>query len=249
LREYKGELNVLQVATFGTEGTKSAILTACRGYRSEEYPEGIEVETAQYLTSLIPSHRGFLWDIKDVIHGNEDEGRKPIYDFVKEVNKYEGLLHIIEAISGLINKRSTHASGVIMYNETPFNTTAIMRSPSGDLTTQFSLHDAEKMGDVKFDFLVTEISDKMIICLDFLKKYNHIEKDFTIRQLYNKYLSPEKLNLKDERIWKALTNNEVLDTFQFSTPVGAYAAKVIQPENIFEMTAANASIGAYTFYL
>ena len=31
------------IATFGTEGTKSAIQTACRGYRSDEYPNGIDV--------------------------------------------------------------------------------------------------------------------------------------------------------------------------------------------------------------
>ena len=40
------------IATFGTETTKSAIQTACRGYRSEEYPDGIDVDTAQYLSSF-----------------------------------------------------------------------------------------------------------------------------------------------------------------------------------------------------
>lgn len=100
LRALKGELNVLQVATFGTEGTKSAILTACRGYRTEDFPEGIDTETAQYLTSLVPSHRGFLWPIKDVIYGNPEEDRKPIHDFIKEVNQYDGLLHIISSIEG-----------------------------------------------------------------------------------------------------------------------------------------------------
>ena len=30
------------VATYGTEQTKSAVLTACRGYRSEEFPDGID---------------------------------------------------------------------------------------------------------------------------------------------------------------------------------------------------------------
>lgn len=140
----------------------------------------------------------------------------------------------------MINKRSQHASGVILYNKTPFETTAFMRSPSGDLTTQFSLHDAEKLGDTKFDFLVTEISDKIIICLNLLQKYGKIEQNLSLKELYNKYLHPEVLNLKDDRIWNSLANNEVLDTFQFSTTVGAYAAKVVKPTNIFEMTAANA---------
>jgi DNA polymerase-3 subunit alpha len=33
-----------RISTFGTEGTKSAILTACRGYRTDEYPNGIDVD-------------------------------------------------------------------------------------------------------------------------------------------------------------------------------------------------------------
>ena len=53
-------LGCVLVATFGTETTKSTILTACRGYRSEEYPDGIDTDTAQYLSSLVPSERGFL---------------------------------------------------------------------------------------------------------------------------------------------------------------------------------------------
>lgn len=57
IRKERGELGLVQVCTFGTEGTKSAILTACRGYRSEDYPEGIDVDEAQYLSSLIPQER------------------------------------------------------------------------------------------------------------------------------------------------------------------------------------------------
>lgn len=57
IRKERGELGLIQVATFGTEGTKSAILTACRGYRSDDYPEGIDVDQAQYMSSLIPQER------------------------------------------------------------------------------------------------------------------------------------------------------------------------------------------------
>ena len=35
IRKERGEFGLVQVATFGTEGTKSAILTACRGYRGQ----------------------------------------------------------------------------------------------------------------------------------------------------------------------------------------------------------------------
>lgn len=146
IREERGELKLLQVATFGTEGTKSAILTACRGYRTEEYPDGIDVDNAQYIASLIPQERGFLWSLDDVTKGNIEKGRKPVIQFIEEVNKYPELLDIIYGIDGLVNKRSQHASGVILYNENPWNTGAVMRSPNGDLITQFSLHQAELLG-------------------------------------------------------------------------------------------------------
>ena len=146
IREERGELNLIQVATFGTEGTRSAILTACRGYRSEEYPVGIDVDIAQYMTSLIPQERGFLWPLNDVVNGNEEKDRKPIRAFIEEVNKYDGLLDIMFSIEGLVNKRGQHASGVILYNKEPWETSAIMKSPSGDLTTQFDLHMDECLG-------------------------------------------------------------------------------------------------------
>ena len=151
IREEKGELKLLQVATFSTEGTRSAILTSCRGYRSEEYPDGIDVDIGQYMTSLIPQERGFLWSLDDVVNGNPEKGRKPVKAFIEEVNKYPGLLDIMMSIEGLINRRGQHASGVILYNNNPWETDAVMRSPSGDLTTQFDLHQAEQLGDVKYD--------------------------------------------------------------------------------------------------
>lgn len=146
IREEFGELRLLQVATFGTEGTKSAVLSACRGYRSEDFPEGIDIDTAQYIAGLIPSERGVLWTLSEAMYGNEEKDRKPIQEFIREVDKYPGLYDIMTGIEGLVNKRSQHASGVILYNEDPWNNCAIMRSPNGDLTTQFSLHDAEALG-------------------------------------------------------------------------------------------------------
>lgn len=89
------------VATYGTETTKSTILTAARGYRSEDFPDGIDNDTAQYLSSLIPSERGFLWELKDVINGNPEKDRKPVVLFLREVEKYPRLLEIMISIEGL----------------------------------------------------------------------------------------------------------------------------------------------------
>ena len=71
----KDNLGITLIATFGTEQTKSAILASARGYRGpkdekeienspiskEEWnrikKDGLDVEEAQYLSSLIPQER------------------------------------------------------------------------------------------------------------------------------------------------------------------------------------------------
>ena len=239
IREERGEYGLVQVATFGTEGTRSAILTACRGYRSEEYPEGIDVDQAQYLSSLIPQERGFLWSINDVVYGNEELDRRPVSSFVKEMENYPGLLDIIINIHGLVNKRGIHASGVILYDNDPFETASFMKAPNGDLITCYDLHMAEAAGDTKYDMLVTEVSDKIIQCFEMLKKENKIE-NLSLRETYNKYIHPEIIDTTNSDIWEHLAAGDVLDVFQFSGGVGLAIAKKLQPKNPLEMTAANA---------
>ena len=227
------------IATFGTEGTKSAVLTACRGYRSENFPDGIDVDTGQYLSSLIPSERGFLWPLKDVVYGNKDKDRKPIAPFMTEINQYPGLLDIAMAIEGLINKRSSHASGVILFDEDPYEFGCFMKTPKGEIITQWDLHKCEACGMTKYDFLVTEVQDKIAETIRLLQKYNKIDSNLTLREVYNKYLHPEVLPLDKKEIWKALQEGSVLNIFQFDSDVGSQAAKKIKPTNILEMSDAN----------
>ena len=227
------------IATFGTEGTKSAVLTACRGYRSEDSPDGIDVDTAQYLSSLIPSERGFLWPLKDVVYGNKNKDRKPINAFITEINKYPGLLDIAMAIEGLVNKRSSHASGVILFDEDPYEFGCFMKTPKGEIITQWDLHKCEACGMTKYDFLVTEVQDKLVETIRLLQKYNKIDSNLSLREVYDKYFHPEVLPLDNENIWKALRENSVLNVFQFDSDVGSQAAKKIKPTNILEMADAN----------
>lgn len=246
IRQERGELGLVQVATFGTESTKSAIQTACRGYRLlnkdgvELYPNGIDVDVAQYMSSLVPQERGFIWSMHDVLYGDAEKGRSPVTLLIDEINKYPGLLEIILNIEGLISRRGSHASGVILYDADKFfDTASLMRTPSGDLITCYDLHKAEAAGDVKYDFLVTEATDKLIQCYNLLKKDKQIP-EMSLREWYDEYLHPEHIDTKDPRIWKALIDGSVLDVFQFNTPVGFAIAKKMKPQTPFEMMAASA---------
>ena len=228
------------IATYGTEQTKSAVLTACRGYRSEDYPDGIDNDEAQYIASLIPSERGFLWPLEDVINGNKDKGREPVHVFVKEVNTYPGLLDIIFGIVGLVNKRSSHASGVILFDEDPYEFGCFMKTPKGEVITQYDLHDCEAAGLTKYDFLVTEVQDKLAQAIRFLQEDGVIEDYGTnLRPVYDKYFHPNVLPLDDKRIWDAIQNGSVINVFQFDSEVGSQAAKKIKPKTILELSDAN----------
>ena len=228
------------VATYGTEQTKSAVLTACRGYRSEEYPDGIDNDEAQYIASLIPSERGFLWPLEDVINGNKDKERESVHAFVNEVKMYPGLLDIIFGIVGLINKRSSHASGVILFDEDPYEFGCFMKTPKGEVITQYDLHDCEAAGLVKYDFLVTEVQDKLAQAIRFLQEDGVIEDNgINLRSVYDKYFHPNVLPMNNKKVWDAIQNGTVINVFQFDSEVGAQAAKKIKPTTILELTDAN----------
>ena len=236
----RDNLGCTLVATYGTEGTKSAILTACRGYRHMDYPDGIDNDEAQYIASLIPSERGFLWDINTVVNGDIEKGRKPVDLFINEVEQYPGLLDIIKGIEGLINKRSSHASGVILFDEDPYEFGAgFMKTPKGEVITQLDLHDCEASGLTKYDFLVTEVQDKLAQAIKFLQEDGCIEKDMTLREVYDKYFHPNVLPLNRQDVWDAIHNNKVINVFQFDSEVGSQAAKKIKPQTILELADAN----------
>lgn len=147
IREERGQLGCVQVCTYGTISTKAAIKVACRGYRSEEFPTGIDLDEAEYISSLIPSERGFLWNLSDCFYGNKDKDRRPVKSFISAVDKYPGLKNILLGIEGLVTQRGIHASGVNFYDKDPYKTACFMKAKNGAIITQYSLHDAEYCGD------------------------------------------------------------------------------------------------------
>lgn len=88
-------------------------------------------------------------------------------------------------------------------------------------------------------FLVTEICDKITVALNLLRQNGYFSECNSLREIYNKYLHPQVLDLKNLRIWEALENGEVQDVFQFNTAIGLQTVQAIKPRNPIEMCAAN----------
>lgn len=224
--------NVVNVATFKTEKTKSVIQSVCRGMH-------IPIDISLYLTSLIPSERGQLWNLKDVIYGNEEKGRKPVRAFIEEASKYGSLIKYCLRLEGLVCGRSIHASGIILYGEDIYDYTATMKAPNGELTTQFSLHEQEQMGSIKYDALNIEALDRIRACMDLLVKDNLMEWQGSLKATYDKYLNPSVLNYEDEKMWDLICNNKIISLFQYETPMGLQALQTIKPRKFLDLVSGN----------
>ena len=136
-RKVYGQDRVANVATFRTEKSKSAVLTAARGLN-------IDVDVAQYIASLIPADRGQLRTLDQCMYGDEENGFEPIKQFIYEMTEnYPELWEVAHKIEGLVCGTGIHAGGVIFVDEPFVNSTALMRAPDGTICTQFDLHDCE----------------------------------------------------------------------------------------------------------
>ena len=138
-RKIYGEDRVANVLTLKTEKSKSAIQTAARGL-------GIDADTAQYISSMIKSDRGQLRTLKETYYGDEEKGFKPNLQFVEQMNENPELWKVAQGIEGLINGCGVHAGGVVFKDEPFTESGALMRAPSGEIITQYELHDLEKCG-------------------------------------------------------------------------------------------------------
>jgi DNA polymerase-3 subunit alpha len=232
LRDRFGSNKVLQVCTFGTEKSKSALQTACRGL---EYDSDIGL----HLSGMIPFERGENWSLTDCFFGNEEEGRKPIKAFINEVEKYPNLKETALKIEGLVNKRSIHAGGVIIFNDDYYKSNAMMKAPNGDPITQYNLGDSEAVGNVKLDLLTIKALDKIRATLDMLVEHEEIEWTLNLRKTFDHYLHPDNIEKVDTKIYEMLGSGEILDLFQFSTDIGIQTSKKVKPKNLLETASAN----------
>lgn len=219
--------DVVNVCTFGTEGTKSALKTAARGL-------GIDDDVVAYITSMIPNERGFDWTLHDCYYGNGDD-RKPIKAFIEQMIEYPKLWELAQNIEGLVTRLGVHASGVVCVNEdfTKFN--SYMKTSKEQLVTSFDLHTLERCGLVKYDFLTVSALDRIRQCMNYMLEDGTMEWQGSLRKTYNKYLNPAVLDYTDKEMWDMVGRGEISSLFQFDTLVGSQAIKDIQPNSLTEL--------------
>ena len=233
-KEY-GEDRVANVATFGTEQSKSAIQTACRGL-------GLDVELGLYISSLIPADRGLTRTLSQCYYGDEEKDFKPIKQFVDEMNKNPQLWEVAQKIEGLINRSGIHAGGIIFVDEPFTESTALMRAPDGTICTAYELHNAEAVSLIKYDALSVEAMDKIQTCIDLLCEYGYIEKKNTLRETYESVVGIYNLERDNQKMWNMVWNHEISSLFQMEQQSGIQGIKLIKPKSVDELATLNSVI-------
>lgn len=237
LKEVFGEDNILNICTFKTETSKSALKTACRGL-------GLSNDEASYLSSLVPVERGKQWHLKDCFYGNKEKDRKPVGELVKEI-KLQSEANDVDLeqcalmIEGLISGLSLHASGIYIFKDGYLKQNSLMKTPRGDDVTCWDMPCSDYAGGLKYDSLTTECQDKLEVCTELLLKYGKIKWQGSIRATYNQYLHPDKLDYTTKEMWDDCSKGKITDLFQFITPVGGKCIRKIQPHSLEEMANAN----------
>lgn len=236
LRKVYGEDRVANVATFGTEKSKSAILTACRGL-------GIDVDIAQYLASMIASDRGMLRTLDQTFYGDEESDFAPNKQFVYEMTEnYPEVWQVAKKIEGLVCRLGEHAGGVIFVDEDFENSTALMRAPNGDIMTQFDLHDCEDCSLIKYDLLSVEAMDKIHICLDLLVEQGYVEQKETLRDTYESVIGIYNLEREAPQMWQMVWNHEIHSLFQMEKQSGIQGIALTHPQSVDDLAVLNSVI-------
>lgn len=230
VKEKYGERNVVNVGTFRQEAPKAAIQTICRALE-------ISIDEARYLSSLVPTEKMKVYTIHECMDLYND--RYDCKKLIDEMNKYPKLLDSVLMIEGLVCGSGVHAAGVVVSNEDYYDNIPVMKAANGLLVTQYDLKDVEYMGGLKLDFLSISALDRIRKCFELLLEYKKIEWQGTLRDTYNKYLHPDVLEYKDEKMWELLYSGEVINAFQFETVVGGAALRKVNPHSLQEVIAAN----------
>ena len=233
-RQY-GEFNVVRVMTKKTEASKSAILTAARGLE-------IDNDTASYIASMIVADRGQQRSLHDTYYGNIDKDFSPNRTFAAEIDKYPQLWQVAQRIEGLVTGQSSHAGGVIIYDEDITETNSLMKLKSGDYVTAYDLHQSEELSDVKIDMLATEGLVRIRSCLDLLTDAGYIDKKLSLKERYMKVVGPYNLNRTEPKMWEMIWDGKVVSLFQMEKDSGAKGIKLIKPKSVEELAVLNSVI-------
>ncbi|MBL3715822.1 DNA polymerase III subunit alpha [Lactococcus garvieae] len=185
-----GSDHVAQIVTFSTLGKRQALRDVGKVF-------GMNEAELSNLTRMLVNRFGSLRD--------EYEENPKLKSEILRDGRLQKVYEIATRIEGLPRQPSTHASGVVLSQESLVNYVPL--KPSDDLAlTQYEAPDIEEIGLLKIDFLgLRNLTIVERLC-------ELVEKRKSIR------INPLKINLEDEETLALFRAGNTLGIFQFENP-------------------------------
>ncbi|MBA2494545.1 MAG: DNA polymerase III subunit alpha [Acidobacteria bacterium] len=215
--EFYGREAVCQIITFGTLASKAAIKDVGRAL-SMSYGE---VEKIAKL--MPPPVRGRNISISQALEQVAD-----LRKAVETDEKVKDLIDMAKRLEGCSRHSSVHAAGVVISPKPLHELVPISLSAKGELTSQYTMNDLEKVGMLKMDFLalttLTVISD----CLKSIKQKKGLEIDWS------------KIPLDDLRTMALFGEGKTEAIFQFESSGMQEICRRLKPKELEDLAALNA---------
>jgi DNA polymerase-3 subunit alpha len=134
-----GKENVAQIITFGKMQARAVIRDVGRVM-------DIPYAEVDRIAKLIPNTLNITLDQALKQEPRLEEG-------VRKDPRMASLFSVARSLEGLSRHASTHAAGVVISNKPLMEYLPLYRGQNGEVMTQYTMKDVEKIGLVKFDFL------------------------------------------------------------------------------------------------
>ena len=185
-----GSDHVAQIVTFSTLGKRQALRDVGKAF-------GMTEAELSNLTRMLVRRFGTLAD--------EYENNQRFKAEVLKNGKLKRIYEVARRIEGMPRQTSTHASGVVLSEESLVNYVSL--KPSEDLAlTQYEAPDVEAIGLLKIDFLGLRNLTIISRLRDLVKKRQKIDID------------PLKIDLEDEATLALFRAGNTMGIFQFENP-------------------------------
>ncbi len=185
-----GSDHVAQIVTFSTLGKRQALRDVGKAF-------GMTEAELSNLTRMLVRRFGTLAD--------EYENNQRFKAEVLKNGKLKRIYEVARRIEGMPRQTSTHASGVVLSEESLMNYVSL--KPSEDLAlTQYEALDVEAIGLLKIDFLGLRNLTIISRLRDLVKKRQKIDID------------PLKIDLEDETTLALFRAGNTMGIFQFENP-------------------------------
>ncbi len=211
--EKYGKEKVCQIATFGTMKARAVIRDVGRVLN-------VNLSKIDKLAKMIPLQARSL---EDSVRNDQD-----LKKLIEEDDEYQKVYAIAVRLEGLSRHVSKHAAGVVIARDALENIVPLYKDKDDNITTQFDMVDADRIGLLKIDFLGLKNLSIIADAVRRIKETRGIDVDIN------------KLDLDDRTVFQMLGEGKTFGIFQFESSGMREYLKKLKPERLEDLIAMNA---------